>query len=471
MTIILDRTITPETEISIFKGKIIIQEINFKNSQKDFLRFQVSTTEDILNLKGIEFYSDKVFKTIEGDYYVKNKDLITLFFDDERNDSNQEKNLYTKEKGLTGTTEQILIKSGNTYLDFFCWQKTPIAQSEKNDFEKIFQQNFWEDSDISSCFESNQIEKDQSLIRINNQNNQESWIADSKAIDKTEESTHNSPNSNEIKSTSNNNLQSELNQIVENSDLENLGNQEIIISEIYPAPEDKNSPEWLELCNQSSITTDLNGWILDDNEKGSKPVNITNLSLEGNSCHQIDLKVLKINLNNTSDQVRIFDQNKDLVDFLEYDKAIKGQYYSLINDQWIWTENPTPGMPNPTLITISGEIISSPEFKEIYYFQLKNLNNEIFQVVFKESLIKGPDALELFTKNTSGEFTGELENRQNYQILHLYQYKLSQKSFSLLDSPNLLIIVTIIFVITSLLLIIKTKPKWKFWLEKFSSHS
>ncbi|MCC7432824.1 hypothetical protein IT412_04865, partial [Candidatus Peregrinibacteria bacterium] len=258
MALITDQSTTQELNNLPIKAKLSIREINFKNSQKDFLKFQVETEEKKLNLKGLEFYADKVFKTVKNDFLVKNGDLITLYFNSKESDSEQSLNLYTEEKGLTATTEQILVKQGDLYLDFVCWQKSPISESEKNDFNKIYKNSIWEDEDIASCFESSKIEKDQSIIRVNSDQNSSAWTTTS---EKEFEEEPISDDSNQSKLTDQTDLQMELNSLSENISSEELENIPLQITEVFPAPNEKSTSEWIEINNNSEQLINLNGWI------------------------------------------------------------------------------------------------------------------------------------------------------------------------------------------------------------------
>lgn len=466
MALITDQSTTPELNNLPIKAKLSIQEINFKNSQKDFLKFLVETEEKNINLKGLEFYADKVFKTIKNDFLVKNGDLITLYFNSKESDSEQSLNIYTEEKGLTATTEQILLKQGDLYLDFFCWQKSPISESEKIDFDQLYKNSMWEDQDIASCFDSGKIEKDQSIVRVTSDQNSLAWTT----LDEEESQENPTSNvSNQSKLTDQTDLQTELNSKNENISPEELENTPLQITEIFPAPSEKSTSEWIEINNNSEQLINLNSWILDDDQKGSKPAILNSLTIGPNQYLKIDLKPYKINLNNTSDQVRLFNPDHLLISQVEYTSAIKNNSYSLINKNWLWTAKTTPASNNPVLTTITGKITNAPQFKQIYFFEINDQNSENYQIIFDENLIKAPEAKTVFTVNSTGSFVGELSQTDQFKILKLYEYQLDAISNSPFSSPISTIIVTITITAIILIFLASKHPKWSFWRAKLLS--
>lgn len=466
MALITDQLTTPELNNLPIKAKLSIQEINFKNSQKDFLKFLVETEEKSVNLIGLEFYADQVFKTVKNDFLVKNGDLITLYFNSKENDSEQSLNLYTEEKGLTATTEQILLKQGDFYLDFVCWQKSPISESEKSDFNKIYKNSIWEDEDIASCFDSSKIDKDQSIVRVATDQNSSAWTT---LTEKQSEEELLSDDINQSKLTDKTDLQSELNSINENVSSEELENTPLQLTEIFPAPIEKNTSEWIEIHNNSEKLINLNGWIIDDDQKGSKPAILNSLTIGPNQYLKIDLKPHKINLNNTSDQVRLFNPDHQLISQVEYTNAIKNNSYSLINENWIWTALPTPASTNPILTTLTGKITTAPQFKQIYFFQIEDQNSQNYQIIFDENIIKAPEAKTTFTINSTGSFIGELSKTDQFNILKLYEYQLDADNYSPFSSPITAIIVTITIIAIILIFLASKHPKWNFWRAKLLS--
>lgn len=429
-------------EVQTIPASILLNEISYKNSTADFISFKVKSDLAQIDLKGLSFYSDKIFKTIDTNFVVKNGDLITLFFNSDLEDSEIEHKLYTTNSGLTSTTEQIAIIAGQQYFDFFCWYQDPVSKSEQSEFPNIAAKANWPSTEINSCLPSKSLKKDQSLIRIKAGQGLDAWqVAEneteediSKEIDSTTESPYTEINTatfddQDFSSNKSNTIQKS----VETTIISEYTDSPIIITEIYPVP-DKSEYEWVELFNRSDQTVDLSKWQIDDAEGGSKPKVLPVLKLKANTYTVINLKTLKINLNNSSDSVRLFNPNEELADQIDYEEATKKSAYQLQvvdgENQWRWNTVTSPGIANPVLITITGQIISSAKFDKIYHFDLSEESDNKVLVIFDENLIKGPQAEKTFVPKRSGKFLGELiENtdQKNYQkVLKLHQFELDE---------------------------------------------
>jgi hypothetical protein len=426
-------------------AKIQIQEVSLKNSLADFFTFSVKTSQEKVNLLGLEFYDDKVFKKIEQDFWVKNGDLITLYFNSTEVDSPEIGKLFTPHKGLTSTTEQLIIKTQDIYYDFLCWQKTPISKSENTEWEKIYQEQFWDDSEIDSCINSAEIPNNQNIIRLNSENNNSAWQTKTetpKTSDQSHPETDNNLSKKSPTSKSSTPIIDNESTTPEEADLR--------ITEIYPAPI-TGEEEWIELENLTTNPINLDGWIIDDQEGGSKPKLIGKKILPARGYLQIKLKELKINLNNSSDQVRIFLPDGQIVASQEYEEIIKGQSFTLTEtdgeENWQYTDLPTPGKANLVLTTINGTIIEKAQFGEIYHFTIETKENDLINkvlVIFNEKTIKGPLAQATFTVGSTGNFTGEISptapNQNGYtQTLKLHKYQIQSSSEQRTSPPITLI--------------------------------
>lgn len=423
---------------------VTLQEVSFKNSTQDFFTFFVEGSEPNINLLGLSFFDDKIFKTIDQNFIVQPGDLITVWFNSTELDSAENLEIHTTQKGLTSTTEQLILQNGKTIYDFICWQKTPISKSETDQWDKIYQENFWDDNDINSCLDSNLIEKDQSITRINSEQNSSAW------------QINHPPQSKEINTstppltTTTSSISSKDIFIEENSSppLE----PDLRISEIFAAP-NSGETEWIELENLNQNAINLQGWILDDDQGGSKPKRLPELHLPANGHLAISLKPLKISLNNTTDTIRLFYPDGNLAASQEYDSPIKGQSYSLItndqNETWSYTDHPTPGQPNPELHSVNGTITKSATFGNPYYFLLNTTpitdKPTLIMIIFSEKTVPGPIAKSTFINNVQGQFTGQLfpapANAQNItQIMQLQNYEISpatlQTTANIAQSPS-----------------------------------
>lgn len=419
-----------------------LEEISFKDPSSDYLTFKVIGPEESINLKGLQFYDDKNFKTIEEDFIVKNGTSVKLIFNSEQKDSPEQSVLFTRQKGLTATTEQIIIKKDNQYLEFFCWQKTPLSKVEQADWEKIWQEKYWEENELLSCFESEKVQTGETLIRRSNENNSSSWQI---------KTAQNSDNQEDSKTSKTRRSSGAATPPI-NNDSELPAHPSLRITEIFPAPP-TGQEEWIELENLTREKIDLNGWIIDDQEGGSKPKRLSAIYLPASGFLAISLKEYKINLNNSSDQVRIFTPDGEIVAMQEYEEAEKSKSYALITsnqtETWQYSDIPTPGKRNLQLTTIRGVITNPAEFGQIYNFTIQpdaassSLNAPIL-VVFEEKTIKGPLAKTTFVMGATGEFTGEFSaapsNHNGYQkILKLESFQISNTSEKK-NSPSITII-------------------------------
>lgn len=421
---------------------LTLQEISFKNSSQDFFTFFVDGPNQNIDLQGLSFFDDKIFKTIDQSFIVQPGDLITVWFNSTEADSAASLEIHTTHKGLTSTTEQLILQNEKTIYDFICWQKTPISKSETDQWDKIYQENFWDDNDINSCIDSNLIEKDQSITRINSEQNSSAW------------QINHPPQSKEINTSKpplTTTTTSSKDIFIEESSSP-PPEPDLRISEIFAAP-NSGKTEWIELENLKQNSINLQGWILDDDQGGSKPKRLPALQLPANGHLAISLKPLKISLNNTTDTIRLFYPDGNLAASQEYDSPIKGQSYSLItnnqDETWSYTDQPTPGQPNPELHSISGTITKSATFGNPYYFVLNTTpitdKPTLIMIIFSEKIVPGPIAKSTFIENTQGQFTGQFfpapANTQNItQIMQLQNYEIApttlQTTTNIAKSPS-----------------------------------
>jgi hypothetical protein len=428
---------------------------------------------------------------------VSSGSTVSLTFNSELPDDPAGLKLYTNQKGLTATTEQILLHSGSQNFDFFCWYKSPPAKSEISDFQKIRPAVFWEDENIESCFESSMVKNGQTLKKISDEENSSAWEIfnpDPAGSSASASGSGNSSSKNKSSSAGQGNLSdlvSGQNSLMENSPVR--------ITEIYPLTKNKQENEWVEIRNVSTQPVNLTGWIIDDADGGSKPKRLTatdlsTATLPPGQVTLLDFKKLKITLNNDTDSIRLFLPDGQPAGQQDYQEGKKGQSFSMITldgeENWIWTDSPTPGVINPELQTLTGIIEKAPEFKSTYYFvvsvdQANPANNsddtvdagktsDKLLVTFDESVIKGPQARDLFTPGTkaslSGEITAAPENPNNYgQMMKLYNYEIIEQSENNSLSPALLIIAIISALVLIIYLIPKIFPQWKLLISDKSS--
>ncbi len=153
----------------------------------------------------------------------------------------------------------------------------------------------------------------------------------------------------------------------------------IQLSEILPNPIGPDAAgEFIELYNPLPTLVDLEGLILDDTEGGSKGYHIPeNTFIAPFSYRFFARSETGIALNNTSDQARILNPDRTILQNITYDSTIEGSSFIPSPDgaSWSWTQQPTPGQPN-IYAAVQGEKIADHHTDEPSYFDI-----ELSQVV------------------------------------------------------------------------------------------
>lgn len=143
--------------------------------------------------------------------------------------------------------------------------------------------------------------------------------------------------------------------------------QKIFLSEVLPDPQGNDAEyEFIEIYNAAGENINLFGWMLDDDEGGSKPYVLPEIILEPNSYKAIPRTQSKIALNNSSDSVRLFDPNGNLIDAMYYDSTVDGlSYIKNENGLWEMTSAPTPDEINVLQKTKNTPRTSSKKIQEL----------------------------------------------------------------------------------------------------------
>lgn len=172
--------------------------------------------------------------------------------------------------------------------------------------------------------------------------------ADAQETTETEPDPGESQSSEETGEDKNDDAQQQEEEETDDADENQPNPAEIRLSEIMPSPEGSDSTgEWIELENLSEYQANLDGWSLDDAEGGSSAYTFP----EGTSVPAGDFLLLprtetKLALNNGGDTVRLFDADGILQDQTSYDGSNEGEALALADQEWSWTENPTPKSEN-----------------------------------------------------------------------------------------------------------------------------
>ncbi|OGE90167.1 MAG: hypothetical protein A3E29_03635 [Candidatus Doudnabacteria bacterium RIFCSPHIGHO2_12_FULL_48_16] len=126
---------------------------------------------------------------------------------------------------------------------------------------------------------------------------------------------------------------------------------QIKFNEIFPNPAGSDSGgEWVEILNTGSEPVYLHNWILDDGAS-DQAIRSSAYKIQSPIVYPGGLAVIMIPagrfaLDNTgSETVRLFNENKILIDSVTFEAGKEGQSYALLAGQWIWID-PTPNAVN-----------------------------------------------------------------------------------------------------------------------------
>ncbi len=120
----------------------------------------------------------------------------------------------------------------------------------------------------------------------------------------------------------------------------------IEISEFVPNPLESENNEWIELYNPNNQELDLTNWSIDDQQEGSKPFLVGEITIPANGYTVLDKETTKIALNNDTDAIRLINPKGEVVSEVLYSTTYEGLSYAKAGDAFYWTEAPTPGAPN-----------------------------------------------------------------------------------------------------------------------------
>lgn len=132
---------------------------------------------------------------------------------------------------------------------------------------------------------------------------------------------------------------------------------DIVITEIVPEPADGTDSEFIELWNGGTTSIDLTNWSLDDTaDGGSSPFAIPALSLAPGEYRTFYRTETNLSLNDDGDLARLIAPDGIEKSIAIYDKAIRGQSFSLLSGNWQWTTTLTPNAANVLL----GNVVTEP---------------------------------------------------------------------------------------------------------------
>lgn len=355
-----DSPATPDPTVLPFP-KILINEVSFKNTEHDWIELLAVESGSI---QGMKIYDDNAFIEIESNIQIDVGDYILIYFkaeDDLIGYDGELLIIQDKKSGLTGTTEQVVIKSPNqAIVDMVCWRNASPTSSEITEFENYASEGGWAFGNIESCINSDQVSNTDSIARNNDidSNKPEDWLILNIPTPGAANNIENDPEPEpeeeilpEIELPQlvfnypeEEALKEECAVILEQKEDKNICKKDIIVNEIYPNPKGKDTgQEWIELKNTGKESCSLEGWKIDDEEDGSKPYTLLYI-------HEISSEGLillpswqtKLNLNNSSDSVRLFDEEGSLVDEINYDGSPEAESFSNSKNGFEWSKTVTP---------------------------------------------------------------------------------------------------------------------------------
>ncbi|MFH1564486.1 MAG: lamin tail domain-containing protein [bacterium] len=121
-----------------------------------------------------------------------------------------------------------------------------------------------------------------------------------------------------------------------------------LINEFLPNPVGSDDAEFVELFNAGDVEINLKNFYLDDGDGGSSPYHIIDdVILKPFGYFVFERGLTKLALNNTSDAVRLLDENKNVLERVDYSGVAEGVSFSRAFDgNWFWTRGITKGFEN-----------------------------------------------------------------------------------------------------------------------------
>lgn len=437
-------TLTLENLINTDEIKLLITKINFNNSENDWIEFKYDALDGkSINLKGLSFRDDKIFKTMNEDFIINSGTSITLTFNKTDSDAASSFQLSTDHKGLTATTEQIIIENSRVIFDAVCWASDKPAKAELTTMKELAEKKMWTSEDPATCFQSKGIKKETTIERIMYQdtNTANDWkieaVNEPQKQSNSTKSTEATSSASKAKATSTKTTKAKTS--FHNGTLSN----ELVINEIFPSPQE--GEEWIELWNKGKTKINLGNWQLDDSDGGSKPYVFSDkISIEPNELYVVKKTESKLNLNNTKDEVRLFNWKNQIIDQVSYEETHKNESLTKTTiigaetiETWLWDKQPTPGSPNPTMHQLNGTIAEEPNFEELpYSFILKNDRYSSLKITFNENIIAAPLAKASFTNGAELNVTVTFESKTNDGTNQEIPTKASLKKFEVISQKN-----------------------------------
>lgn len=306
-----------ETACGITPPTIILSEFSFNNTINDYIELTVLDDGNhglgqIMTDYGITSIDATVKKIPNSTVKTGDK----LRFSDIPN--------------LTATTDQLVLTHLDEHIDAVCWTSTTPTDQEKADFAKLTSHGSWNGT-IENCLSSTGLEKNSSFRR--NSSSDTNSSADWSLLSAT--TIMQPPTPQPTTTTTSSAI---------------VATNEIIVNEFLPDPEGSDDGnEWIELKNTSDHTVSLADWQIDDEDGGSKPYTIGNITIGAESFLLLKNDKTNITLNNSIDSVRLIDPTGTVYETVPYTKIAANQSWSrTTSSTWKLTKTLTPGEENVT---------------------------------------------------------------------------------------------------------------------------
>lgn len=127
----------------------------------------------------------------------------------------------------------------------------------------------------------------------------------------------------------------------------------VFINELmsYPIGADAEM-EWIEITNEGAVLADISFWRIQDTTGATNIYEFpANFIISPGAYLVLSRPTTKITLNNDADGLRLIRPDDEIVREINYTKAPNGKSFARKDNQWEWTEVPTPGSAN--IISIS----------------------------------------------------------------------------------------------------------------------
>jgi len=134
-------------------------------------------------------------------------------------------------------------------------------------------------------------------------------------------------------------------------------------SEIMPSPIGSDAlNEWFKIYNSNNFEVDLSGWTVEDTT-GSTKRYVINTTIIALGHLVLERPETKITLNNTGDGLILLNPNQEVVDSVNFGKAIQGESYLKSGSEWAWTNTKKPDEVGPSR-TSAKEFVHLPDKPE-----------------------------------------------------------------------------------------------------------